>query len=131
NKIEIVNEIKKGFISQFVLQCNVCKVEHTISTDKNDGRLNTNGAAVTGTISIGCGFSQVNEFESWDSMITAGREEARLAAENRDVDQNGITLIAVVADGAWCKRLYGTKYDAKSGAACIIGYFWVLEINTA
>jgi hypothetical protein len=59
--VKLVKEVRKGFISKFVLQCTVCKVEHMVESDKNDGKLNANGAAVMGTINVGCGFSQLNE----------------------------------------------------------------------
>jgi hypothetical protein len=58
--VKLVKEVRKGFISKFVLQCTVCKVEHMVESDKNDGKLNANGAAVMGTINVGCGFSQLN-----------------------------------------------------------------------
>jgi hypothetical protein len=146
--VKLVKEVRKGFISKFVLQCTVCKVEHMVESDKNDGKLNANGAAVMGTINVGCGFSQLNELaaclnmpgmsynlyqkiennlneifeeECWQSMIEAGREEAKIAIESGNVDENNVPLITVIADGAWCKRSYRTNYNAKSGAACIVG----------
>jgi hypothetical protein len=54
-------------------------------------------------------------------MIEAGREEAKIAIESGNVDENNVPLITVIADGAWCKRSYRTNYNAKSGAACIVG----------
>ncbi|KAK4882450.1 hypothetical protein RN001_005769 [Aquatica leii] len=101
--VNVVKEIRKGFISEFTLKCDLCKVEYKVTSDENDGKLNTNGAAVLGAISIGCGFSQLNEFistinipeisykrykaveenlqevieqESWKCMLEAGMEEA-------------------------------------------------------
>ena len=43
-----------------------------------------------------------------------------MAKEKDDVDENGIPMITVIADGAWCKRSYCSAYNARSGAACII-----------
>jgi hypothetical protein len=54
-------------------------------------------------------------------MIEAGREEAKIAIESGNVDENNIPLIIVIADGIWCKRSYRTNYNAKPGAACIVG----------
>ncbi|CAI6376077.1 unnamed protein product [Macrosiphum euphorbiae] len=56
-----------------------------------------------------------------NEMQLAGQEEKRLAIENGQVDHLGRPKIAVVADGAWSKRSYKTKYNALSGVACIIG----------
>ncbi|CAI6371889.1 unnamed protein product [Macrosiphum euphorbiae] len=56
-----------------------------------------------------------------EGMLSAGKEEGRLAIERGDVDQYGRPKIAVVADGAWSKRSYRTNYNALSGVACIIG----------
>lgn len=61
----------------------------------------------------------INE-QLWDSMIAAGKEEAELAKNNGELVKDGIPEIAVIADGA--KRSYKTKYEAKSGEACNIGY---------
>lgn len=54
-------------------------------------------------------------------MKEGGEEEARIARENGEVDQDGIPQITVIADGAWCKRSYRSAYNAHSGAACIVG----------
>lgn len=103
---------------------------------------------ILGIISIGCGFSQLEEFSSclnippmttsiynfehthignvihditWEEIEKAGKEEAEIAKEKGDVDEDGIPCITVIADGAWSKRSYKTNYDALSGVACIIG----------
>ncbi|KAJ8928841.1 hypothetical protein NQ314_018538 [Rhamnusium bicolor] len=99
-------------------------------------------------ISIGCGFSQLEEFFSclnippmtptvyelehinigtiiydtaWEEIEKAGKEEADIAKEKEDVDEDGIPCITVISYGAWSKRSYKTNYDALSGVACIIG----------
>jgi flagellar basal body rod protein FlgC len=54
-------------------------------------------------------------------MIEAGREEAKIAIESGNVDENNVPLIIVIADGTWCKRSYRTNYNAKLGATCIVG----------
>jgi len=48
-------------------------------------------------------------------MSLAGKEEAKLAYNNGEVDCLGRPKIAVIADGAWSKQSYRTKYNALSG----------------
>jgi hypothetical protein len=55
-------------------------------------------------------------------MKLAGIEEAKLAVQNGDVDDQGRALVTVVADGAWSKRSYKSNYNASSGVASIVGY---------
>ncbi|GLV38564.1 hypothetical protein CBL_08560 [Carabus blaptoides fortunei] len=47
---------------------------------------------------------------TWTSL-----EEARLAQENGEIDNEGIPLIAVIANGAWPRRSYRVNYNALSG----------------
>ncbi|KAJ8887378.1 hypothetical protein PR048_013593 [Dryococelus australis] len=54
-------------------------------------------------------------------MQEAGREESNSALEVGEVDEDGVPAIAVVTDGAWSKRSYGTNFNALSGVARIIG----------
>ncbi|KAK4883378.1 hypothetical protein RN001_006697, partial [Aquatica leii] len=106
-------------ISKFTFKCDLCKVAYKVTSDEYDGKLNKNGAAVLGAISIGCGFSQLNEFvstvnitevlykrykaieenlqevieeESWECMFEAGKEEAELARQNNEFDENNIPM---------------------------------------
>lgn len=51
-----------------------------------------------------------------DEMIKAGNKERRLAIESGNVDEDGIPLCTVIADGQWSKRSYKTKFNAFSGA---------------
>ena len=60
-------------------------------------------------------FQSIEE-SSWGTMIEVAREEARLAVEYGDVNENGIPIIAITGDGA-----YSINYDASSGVASIIG----------
>lgn len=53
---------------------------------------------------------------AWDKMKKAGDEERKMAIESGCVDDDGIPMCAVVADGQWSKRSYKTKYNASSGA---------------
>ncbi|KAF2880375.1 hypothetical protein ILUMI_25791 [Ignelater luminosus] len=50
------------------------------------------------------------------SIKEAGREKSELAKKYGEVDKDGIRVITVVADGAWCKWSYKTNYTASSGA---------------
>ena len=126
----------------------MCAQRHCVYSDKPDGKMNTNGSAVLGTINTGCGYSQLQEFSStlnipcmsynkfrkleenfqeifqeecWNSMLQAGQEESFLAKEAGEIDDTGVPVITVVADGSWAKRSYRSNYNSKSGAACIVG----------
>jgi hypothetical protein len=62
--------------------------------------------------------NDANKSQVFSSNI---EEEKRLGIEAGDVDDNGNVHIAVIADGSWDMRSYGHGFNAKSGAACIIG----------
>ncbi|KAL4085368.1 hypothetical protein QTP88_027227 [Uroleucon formosanum] len=108
-----------------------------------------NQSAVSGTIAIGIGYSQLSELcATMDipcmssntfllvqedisqqihtiaerEMEIADEEERRLAIESGSIDTDGTPMCTVVADGQWSKRSYKTNYDALSGVATIIGY---------
>lgn len=99
-------------------------------------------AIVSATVNTRHGYSQLEEFASTlnmpnmcnrtyqdlhhviyihmntialNEMQLAGKEEKRLAVENRDIDSQGRPTIAVIADGAWSKHSYKTNYNALSG----------------
>jgi flagellar basal body rod protein FlgC len=48
-------------------------------------------------------------------VSSAVEEEAKIAIENGDINENGVPMITVIADGAWSKRSYRTNYNALSG----------------
>lgn len=104
--------------------------------------MNVNTAAVTGIMSIGGGFSNMEEFfstleipsmsektfikeqerlsDAWEvtalkEMESAVSEEKNLAIQRGDVDSEGIPLLTVVVDGSWAKRSYKTNYASLSG----------------
>lgn len=56
---------------------------------------------------------------AWDEMKKAGDEERKMAIESGCVDEDGIPMCAVVADGQWSKRSYKTKYNAMSGTVIL------------
>ncbi|KAL4136163.1 hypothetical protein QTP88_007727 [Uroleucon formosanum] len=119
------------------------------SVQKPDTYMPINQSAVSGTIAIGIGYSQLSELcATMDipcmssntfllvqedisqqihtiaerEMEIAGEEERRLAIESGSIDTDGTPMCTVVADGQWSKRSYKTNYDALSGVATIIGY---------
>lgn len=58
---------------------------------------------------------------AWDEMKKAGDEEREIALKNGVLDEDGIPMCTVVADGQWSKRSYKTKYNAFSGA--VLNFF--------
>lgn len=146
--LKVIQEIRHGFSSTIIFKCNMCNSKFRRSTvdDKKDMDVNT--AAVTGIMSIGCGYSNMEELFSamevpcmgtrlytqyheevckgWekagvDLMKDAAAEEAKLAIEANEVDSDGVPLITVICDGCWSKRSYRTNYSALSGVAAIVG----------
>jgi hypothetical protein len=67
-----------------------------------------------------------HEIGSWwqtvmqQDMLTAGREEKRLAIERGDF-HDGIPAITVICDGGWSKRSHKHTYNALGGVAIVIG----------
>lgn len=47
-------------------------------------------------------------------MEQSAKEEAWLAIEAGNVDDDGTPLVMVIADGNWCKRSYKTMYNSLS-----------------
>ncbi|KOB78717.1 hypothetical protein OBRU01_01900 [Operophtera brumata] len=119
-----------------------------IQTDTPGDQLTVNHCAVAGSIAIGCGHSQLQEFSAalnlpimtpktykachsklqahWEkvSVVTmneAAAKERELAIVEKRFDTNGIPMIDVIVDGCWSKRTYKKNYSALSGAAAIIG----------
>jgi hypothetical protein len=146
----LVNEKRNGFSSNFIFKCSVCGVlENLYSEDPDRQGLDINMLITSATINTGQGYSQLEEFTAildmlcyannsyhkyheqlhvhlfdvtLDEMKLAGIEEAKLAVQNGEVDDQGHALITVVADGAWSKRSYKSNYNASSGVTSIVGY---------
>ncbi|KAJ8884693.1 hypothetical protein PR048_016551 [Dryococelus australis] len=55
-------------------------------------------------------------------MCEAAEEEAKMVIEADGVDNEGHPMITVVANGAWSKCSYKTKYNSLSGLGSTIGY---------
>ncbi|KAI4460519.1 hypothetical protein MML48_5g00014584 [Holotrichia oblita] len=109
----------------------MCNKKEKIATEETvDANIDVNTAAVLASVSTGVGFSQLEESLSvlnvpcmsyityavnhskisekicetaWKCM-EGGKEEARLARECGEIDEDGYPLITVIGDGAWCKR---------------------------
>ncbi|XP_050431109.1 uncharacterized protein LOC126839738 [Adelges cooleyi] len=149
--MRLVGEINYGLRSVFIFICEMCNLSIRIESEKvNPERyISINEAAVSATISVGIGYSQISEVcatmdipcmsstkfteaqrdmsekihkIAGQQMAIAGKEERRLALESGSIDNDRIPMCTVVADGQWSKRSYKTNYDALSGVATIIGY---------
>lgn len=141
----LVTEEKKGFLSRYTFQCNMCgfkEILHSENTNKKAKDVNINTACVNGMMMTGQSFSALREISAaldipcmskdtftrhsnklssvihdvaWMKMKEAAKQEADLAIAAGDVDDDGIPYITVVVDGAWCKRSYKSNYSALSG----------------
>ncbi|XP_071652583.1 uncharacterized protein [Temnothorax longispinosus] len=145
-----VKSRRLGLLTQFFFKCQMCNSEDNFWSEpvKSDEILDTNRAAVAGTITVGIGYAQLEELcaamniscmaehtyikyreelvdsfleTAMESMKMAAEEEKQLAIEKNETI-NGIPYITVVADGSWMKRSYGKAYDSLSGAGAIIGH---------
>lgn len=142
---EFIKEIRKGYLSTFKFKCKICGFKQSINSEGECNKskdMNINIAIVSATVNTGQGYSQLEEFSATlnmpnmcnrtyqdlhenlnfytntialKEMQLAGQEEKRMAIENGDVDHQGRPKIAVIADGAWCKRSYKTNFNALSG----------------
>lgn len=140
-RVKIKKEIRQGFDSIFMLECEMCKANKRISSDPGLD-MNLNMSVVLGTIATGGSYAQMEECFSlcnvpvmskhsflriqneladvihdiaWEELEKAGKEEKALAIQKGHVDPDGIPYITVIADGAWSKRSYKVNYDALSG----------------
>lgn len=138
-----LREVRRGMISYFYYQCNMCHIIQKLSTEESDIKIiDINTAVASAILSIGTGYTQFNEqcsalnvpclakntYQRYheniantmddialQSMLEAGKEEFQLAIENGDIDLDGVPNISVVGDGAWAKRAYKTNYNSLSG----------------
>lgn len=138
-----VKENRNGFYSEFLFNCTICNTNEIIESENpNTSLMDVNTASVTALVNSGQGYAQLDIFTAllnmpnmsnkmyqklhgkvdnfahntaWESMSSAAEEEAKLAKDNGDVNENGQPMITVIADGAWSKRSYRTNYNALSG----------------
>ncbi|KAJ8897214.1 hypothetical protein PR048_002560 [Dryococelus australis] len=133
--MQLTEEHRKG-ISSCDFQCNMCGTIKTISSEDPRENFNSNMAWVNSMLLTGQSFTQLQEITSTLEIPCIAKETSNkcqkelssvihdvacckrrsdLALEKGNADFDGVSLIAVVNDGAWCKRSYGNKYDALSG----------------
>lgn len=145
--LKLLGEKRIGLTSKFAVECMMCKEKFSICYVT--GELDINTAEVAGALSVGIGYSQLEELISAldlpvttepiyqkrqdivsntkDEALTksmneeSAEEEKRVAIEKGRISKNGIPIIDVVVDGYWSKRSYKKNYSALSGAAAIIG----------
>lgn len=138
-----ISEKRRGYYSEFKFKCKMCGIISSIQSEKeNSTFLPINEGIVSGTIAIGIGHSQLAELSAtidipyitpttyfkvqtalskkihdvaMQEMLLAGEEEKKIAFESGNIDNDGIPMCTVIADGQWSKRSYKTKYDALSG----------------
>ena len=112
--------------------------------------MDINYAVVSATITVGIGHTQLKELlteinvyclsdntyikikielyhtfstAANNNMRKAGEEAKRLAIERGHVSDTGVPYTAVVTDGSWMKRSFGTSYNSLSGMAVIIDVY--------
>jgi len=152
--LNLINERKNGFFSEFIFKCNFCNKIDIISNEPKttDTSLSINTAIVMATINTGQGFCQLDTMAAFlnmpsmsnmtyqkihldisnhtektavEAMILAGNEEAEIAKKEGNVNEKGVPLITVIADGAWSKRSYKSGYNALSGVVSILFYTFI------
>jgi len=152
--LNLINERKNGFFSEFIFKCDLCNKIDIISNEPKttDISLSINTAIVMATINSGQGFAQLDTMAAFlnmpsmsnmtyqklhldvsnhtnataiEAMILAGNEEAEIAKKEGNVNENGVPLITVIADGAWSKRSYKSGYNALSGVVSILFYIFI------
>lgn len=144
--MKLISERKMGLNSALKFKCMMCNTEKIVwtnTTSKSTSSLGINTAAVTGTLGIGAGFANLEEFlnslnipcmskntyasehkvvsNAWEQCATeemkiAVEEEKEMAVQRGDIDTERIPLLTVIVDGTWSKRSYRTNYASLSGA---------------
>jgi hypothetical protein len=145
NDIYVIFEKRDGLKSRIGLKCRMCNIIRSISTEESGqdkSFMDVNTAVVTGILASGGGHSQLEQVistldipctsfkcykkhhdatcDAWETtahaeMESAVKDEAELAVVRGEVDDDGTPLLAVIADGSWCKRSYRTNYNSSSG----------------
>ncbi|KAJ8884690.1 hypothetical protein PR048_016548 [Dryococelus australis] len=141
--MDVISERRLAFSSLFTYKCKFRNIIRTLRTEDAEKKvevLNVNSAAVSGMMSIGGGYSQLEELcgtrnmpcfsketwkvnqdriynhgNLWELMAEASQEEVRRAIQAGSVDKKGRPRKSFVTDGAWPKKSYKTKYKSLSG----------------
>ncbi|KAF2892872.1 hypothetical protein ILUMI_13301 [Ignelater luminosus] len=104
----------------------MCGLEQILETDilgKSTKDMDVNLATTLRAVSTGIGYSQCEEMmvrKSFVKIEETSKEEAALAIASGYIDEEGIPLLTVVTDEAWCKRSYNVNYDAASAVVSTI-----------
>lgn len=121
---------------------------HVKTCERRNDQFDFNYECALGSMLIGIGFSQLEEFtgvldipcitsnsyrekskKNYEDLSNAAEASTKLVAEaeiefavkNGNVDSSGNPLVTGFVDAAWSKRSYRTNYSALSGSAVIIG----------
>ncbi|KAJ8874746.1 hypothetical protein PR048_025612 [Dryococelus australis] len=79
-----------------------------------------NDAWVNSMLLTGRALRYYRQFGNAMKFLDKNASSRRRTIQAREVDADGIPVIAVVTDGAWSRRSHGTNYNVLSGVACII-----------
>ncbi|XP_046407478.1 uncharacterized protein LOC124172117 [Ischnura elegans] len=135
-----VLERRLGLRTCLKFVCRVCNANENIWTgDIKPNYIDINFAAVSGVMSSGGGYSQIDDIfsamdtpvmigktnkkyhdkvcEGWETsaakeMEAAVKTEASNAIMNGDVETDGVPFITGIADGSRCKRSYRSNYSS-------------------
>ncbi|KAL4089825.1 hypothetical protein QTP88_024786 [Uroleucon formosanum] len=96
--------------------CTVCKKLEIITSECNNfSSMCINTAMVTAVVNTGQGFSQLDTYRAFLNMPNMfNSKEAALPIMENNINEEGIPLITVIADGARSKRSYKSGYNALS-----------------
>lgn len=143
--MDFITETKVAGRSCFKFKCRMCnKIEKIWSEDpKEKTKMDVTSATVLGIISIGAGYTQLQElfgaldmpcfssatYQHYQSIVAAGiteamlrdmyeaaQEEAQLARDAGDISPDDIPYITVVVDGSWLKRSYKNNFCSLLGS---------------
>ena len=142
-----IKEVNKGLNAIFTFNCQACRKDFRIRSEATKS-MGVNETAIMGIISIGLGFSHLEEYCAHMSIPTikkktfdviskqkqddwwllarkmqteALEDEKQIAQQKSRVDDSGNVHITAVGDGSWSKRSYGKFFSSLSGCAILIG----------
>ncbi|KAF4530437.1 hypothetical protein B566_EDAN018090, partial [Ephemera danica] len=147
----ILVKIKQhGLRWELTFVCKMCQFKKTISTDdpSDESTMDLNTAATHGIMSIGSGFAHLQQISSnlnmpcmnrklykksqdkvcafWlevgiEEMANAAEIEKNEALKRNEVDNKGVPIITVIADGCYGKRSFRNNFQSLYGTAFIVG----------